>query len=342
MSFNSKANKIRIGIDAMGTDNAPDSELYGAFDALKSNPNFIPVFFGNDKIIKSKIDDIFNDNEDYEIVASENDVSMSDEPSAVIKSKQKSSMYLGLQDLKKQKIDAFVSAGNTGAMLATSTLLLGRINGVNRPTIGTFFPIREGKAVLVVDAGATIDSNPKYLYQFGIMGEIYVKEMFGIKSPRVGLLNVGEESSKGTAQVKEANEMLSKSELNFIGNIEGQDIFADKADVVVTDGFTGNILLKFAESFITLLKTKMKEFADESLANAMRILMMKGTMKKVLKDFDYQEYGGVPLLGVNGVVFIGHGKSTPKAVKNMLLNTLMAVESKLTSRIEEVLKNLVK
>jgi glycerol-3-phosphate acyltransferase PlsX len=335
-----KTAEIKIGIDAMGSDSAPESEVLGAFAAWKSdNQGFIPVFFGNKDRIESELKKIGSDEFVYEIVESENDVTMKDDPMAAVKSKQKSSMYLGFDYLKQGKIHSFSSAGNTGAMLTTATLTLGRINGVSRPTIGTFFPLRKNKAVLLVDAGATIDANARYLYEFGVMGNIYVNQAFNIESPRIGLLNIGEESSKGISEYKEANKLLSESEMNFIGNVEGQDIFADKADVVVCDGFTGNILLKFAESFITILKTKMKEFAGSSSINALKALMTKGTLKEMLKDFDYQEYGGVPLLGVNGIVYIGHGKSTPKAIKNMLLNSLNATRSGLVSKIENAINN---
>ncbi len=330
--------KIKIGIDAMGSDSAPVSEVQGVAAAVKSdNAGFIPVFFGNQQKIEAEIKKTDTIDFDYEIVPSEDDVLMTDEPMAAVKSKQKSSMYLGFQHLKEGKINAFSSAGNTGAMLSTATLALGRIKGVSRPTIGTFFPLEKDRAVLLVDAGATIDANPRFLYEFGVMGDIYVNQVFGIEKPKVGLLNIGEESSKGIAEYKEANKLLSESNLNFIGNIEGQDIFGGKADVVVCDGFTGNILLKFAESFITILKAKMKDFAGSGMLNAMQALMTKSTLKKVLKDFDYQEYGGVPLLGVNGIVYIGHGKSTPKAIKNLILSSLNATRSGLVQKIESAI-----
>lgn len=333
-----KTKKYRIGIDAMGSDLAPVSEVQGAMEALREdNHNFTVVFFGNEDKIKAELKNTDIRSDDYEIVHSENDVTMHDEPLSVVKSKKESSMYKGFDYLKQGKIDAFSSAGNTGAMLSTATLMLGRVKGVSRPTIGTFFPLRKDKAVLLVDAGATIDANARFLYEFGIMGDIYVRQIFGVSSPRIGLLNIGEESSKGIAEYKEANKLLSKGNINFVGNVEGGDIFADKADVIVCDGFTGNILLKFAESFLTILKSKMREFADASYINAMKALMTKGTLKSMLKDFDYQEYGGVPLLGVNGVVYIGHGKSTAKAVKNMLLSSLNATRSGLVSSIESAL-----
>lgn len=329
--------QIKIGIDAMGGDFAPVNEVIGAKEACLSDSSSIKIyFFGKKDQVEEAVAKNDLQNVEHEIIHAEEIVTMDDDPTYVIKKKKNSSMYKGLEMLRDRQIDAFVSAGNTGAMLSASTVVLGRIKGVSRPTIGTFFPGQSGKSILLVDAGASIDAKARYLYEFGVMGNIY-SNVFGVSNPKVGLLNIGEEPAKGTEVVKETYKMLSQADMNFIGNIEGQEVLAGKADVVVCDGFTGNILLKFAESFLGLLKSKMKDHADKSLLNALNVVLAKGTLKKVLKDFDYQEYGGVPLLGVNGVSFIGHGKSTPKAIKNMILNAAEVVRSDLTGKILKAL-----
>jgi glycerol-3-phosphate acyltransferase PlsX len=225
--------------------------------------------------------------------------------------------------------------------MSGGTLILGRIRGVTRPTIASFFPTVRSQPTLVVDVGANVDCKPRFLYEFGVMGSIYVREVLGISNPRVALLNVGEEDSKGNTLVLEAHRMMRDSkEVHFVGNTEGRDILMGSVDVVVCDGFTGNIVLKFAESFVTLLRTKLKDFASRSLFNKISVALMVPTLRRVLKEFDYQEYGGVPLLGVNGVVIIGHGKSSPLAIKNMILRAVEVIDKNVNRRIEEALQNI--
>ena len=204
------------------------------------------------------------------------------------------------------------------------------------PTIGAFFPSELGPCLLL-DAGANVDCKAQHLFEFAHMGNIYIHQMLHLENPTVGLLSIGEESSKGNEATLEAYQMLSRSNLNFIGNIEGRDILKGKAQVVVCDGFVGNILLKFAESVLDLLKAKFLERAAENIVKKLWIGMMYGTLRSVMKDFDYQEHGGVPLLGVNGVSIIGHGKSTPKAIKNMILKAEEMVKCKINQHIQNVL-----
>jgi glycerol-3-phosphate acyltransferase PlsX len=262
---------------------------------------------------------------------------MNDDPTDAIKNKKESSIYKGLEFHKSGKSDAFVSAGNTGAMLAVSTVLLGRVKGVSRPTIGSFFPSVSDLPVLVLDVGATIEPKAKYLYEFAVMGSIYYKEIIGKQNPSIGLLNVGEEEIKGTEIVKETYSLLKKSSLNFIGNVEGRDIFDSKSDIVICDGFVGNIVLKFAESFLGLLKSTIKDYSEKSLFNKVKVGIMVPVLKDILKTLDYQNYGGVPLLGVNGVSIIGHGKSSPIALENMILTAKEMVTAEINSKIEKAL-----
>lgn len=327
----------KIAIDAMGGDFAPMNEILGAIDFSKEFPNIEIVLVGDESKIKNVLETTDCSQFNYSIHHAEEVVSMDDEATAAIKRKKNSSLFIGLDLHKEGKVNAFVSAGNTGAILSTSTVLLGRIKGVSRPTIGSFFPTKKKLPTLVLDVGANVDSKPKFLYEFAVMGGIYYKNMFDISNPSIGLLNIGEESSKGTADYKEANKILADSDLNFIGNVEGRDVFNGDANVIVCDGFVGNIILKMAESFLGFFKTKIKQFADKSFLNKIKVALMIPSMKGIAKDLDYQEYGGVPVLGVNGVSIIGHGKSTPKAIYNMLLKAKEIIEKDINGKIEKAL-----
>jgi len=234
------------------------------------------------------------------------------------------------------KADAFVSAGNTGAVLSASTLILGRVKGVSRPTIAAFFP-SEKEVCLLLDAGTNVDCKPQHLYEFAVMGSVYVNKVLRIDRPRVGLLNVGEEESKGTATVQEAHQLLKSGHLNFIGNVEGRDILKGTAHVIVCDGFVGNIVLKFGESVPSFLKSRLKRYADQSFLKTLRIGLVRSPLKMSLKDMDYEEIGGVPVLGVNGVSIIGHGRSTPKAIKNMIVRAVEVARSQINKHIEATL-----
>lgn len=336
--------KVKIALDAMGGDFAPTNEILGAIEAFKNKGEFdLKVYFvGNQNLIKSFLNTQtgLSPNFDYEIIDADEVVTMDDEPASVIKTKKNSSLYKGIELLKNREVDAFVSSGNTGATMSVSTVLLGRVKGVTRPTIGSFFPTKTDKTVFLLDVGANVESKPRYLYEFAIMGGIYAGYMMGIKNPKIGLLNIGEEETKGTEDVREAYKLLRSGNINFVGNIEGRDVFSNAADVIVCDGFIGNIILKFAESFIGVLTSKIRAYADKNVLNKIAIGMMKPLLRRVLKQFDYQHYGGVPLLGVNGVVIIGHGKSTPLAVSNMILRAAEMVRININQIIENSLVNI--
>lgn len=332
-------NSIRIAIDAMGSDLAPQSEIEGIISYIKQEKRSdLEFFLLGDKIVIEKellLHDLSNIN--CKIIHTEDNITMKDDATAALKIKKKSSIAVGVQMHKDGEVDAFLSAGNTGAMMSTATVLLGRVKGVSRPTIGTFFPTKAKTPTLILDAGANVDCKPKFLYEFAVMGSLYFKEMFGVEKPRVSLLNIGEESSKGNDVVLQSYKLLDESHLNFIGNVEGRDIFFDKADVIVCDGFTGNIILKFAESFLGFFKSTLKDYASKSLYKKLKLGLFAPTLKDVFKEFDYQEHGGVPLLGVNGVIIIGHGSSTGKAVRNMIKRSVEIIEKKLNYKIEQAL-----
>ncbi|RCK75809.1 MAG: Phosphate:acyl-ACP acyltransferase PlsX [Ignavibacteriae bacterium] len=336
-----KGEKIKIVVDAMGGDYAPSNIISGGVDALKeSNNRFQIIFVGKEKSIFDELKKFPYENLDYQIINASEVIEMHDSPTAALKQKKDSSISVGLNLVKEKKADAFISAGNTGAVMSASTLILGRIDGVSRPTIGTFFPTEKGKSLLL-DAGANVDSKPQHLLEFALMGSIFTSYILGYQNPTVGLLNIGEESSKGNETAQEAYKLLKESSLNFIGNVEGRDILKGKAQIVVCDGFVGNILLKFAESILTLMKFKFKDYASQSFFKKIWVGLMYGTLKTVLKDIDYQEHGGVPLLGVNGVTIIGHGGSTPKAIKNMIFRAEEMVQKNINEHIQQKMKSIL-
>ncbi len=330
--------KYRIAIDAMGSDFAPENEVRGAelLGSEKTAQNAELIFVGKQELIEKTILGK-SIKLPYEIVNADEVITMEDKATSAIKEKRNSSLFIGNELVNEGRADAIISAGNTGAMMSAATIILGRIRGVSRPTIGSFFPTVASYPTLLLDVGVTVDSRPRFLYEYAVMGNIYYKNVLGEPNPRIGLLNVGEESSKGTEDYKEANKLLSESSLNFIGNVQGSDIFMANAHIIVCDGFTGNVILKFAESFLGFMKRKFKNFADKNIINKFKVALTVPALTAIATELDYQQYGGVPLLGVNGTVIIGHGKSSPLAIKNMLLRAIEAVESGVNKKIETAL-----
>ena len=330
---NTKNSKCRIVVDAMGGDYAPQNAVVGAIDAFTQLQDFDLILVGR----KNKIVEVIKSNnlsfDEKNIVDADEIIEMGDSPTSALKTKPNSSIVKGAQLVRDGKADAFVSAGNTGAMMSASTLIIGRIQGVGRPTIGAEFPNIFGTCY-VYDVGAGKDAKPSHLFEYAIMGTIYAKEMGNIQDPAVGILSMGEEEGKGNEVATAAFKLLKESNLNFIGNVEGRDILTKKVDVVVCDGFVGNIILKFGESVPKLLKHLLQKTADENLFDKIKIGLFKNTLKKSLKSLDYQEHGGVPLLGVDGISIIGHGSSSPKAIKNMVLKAREMYSKNLISKIE--------
>lgn len=326
--------KCRIVVDAMGGDFAPQNAVVGAVEALNLNSDFELYLVGK----KTEIISVLKKNnlsfDENFIINAEQVIEMGESPTNAIKAKPDSSIVVGAKLVKEKKADAFVSAGNTGAMMSASTLIIGRIPGVGRPTIGAEVPNIHGTCYLY-DVGAGKDAKPFHLVEYAIMGSIYAKEMGGVANPTVGVLSMGEEEGKGNEVANEAYNLLKKSRLNFIGNVEGRDILTGKVDVVVCDGFVGNIILKFGEAVPKLLKHLLEQTAKKNIIDALKIVLVKSTLKKALKSLDYQEHGGVPLLGVNGISIIGHGSSTPKAITNMVLKAKLMYERHLVEKIEK-------
>lgn len=312
------SSRCRIVVDAMGGDFAPVNAVLGAVEAYSENRSFDLYLVGK----QSKIKEVLSSNnitfpEEF-VVNADEVIEMADSPASSLKAKPNSSIVIGAQLVRDKKADAFVSAGNTGAMMAASTLIIGRISGLGRPTIGAEMPSVNGICYLY-DVGASKDSKPIHLFEYAVMGTIFAKEMGGVTNPKVGVLSMGEEEGKGNEVSEAAAKMLRQSKLNFIGNVEGRDILTGNVDVVVCDGYVGNIILKFGESVPKLLKYLLAKTAEKSFLDKILIGLSKSTLKKALKSLDYQEYGGVPLLGVNGISIIGHGSSSIRAIKNMVL-----------------------
>jgi glycerol-3-phosphate acyltransferase PlsX len=321
----------------MGGDYAPQNAVIGAMQAFSENSNFELILVGDKTKILEVIHSSNYSEKNIEIYHASQVIEMSDNPTNAIKKKTDSSIVVGATFVKNKSADAFVSAGNTGAMMAASTLIIGRIPGVGRPTIGSFMPNESGVCTLF-DVGASVDSKARHLLEYAIMGTIFVKEIYGIENPKVGILSVGEEDSKGNEVSLAAMELIKKTNLNFVGNVEGRDVLKGTVHVVVCDGFVGNILLKFGEGVLSFLKYKFKDYASKGLMNKLKVGLVRSTLKTILKDFDYQEYGGVPLLGVNGICIIGHGSSTPKAIKNMVFRAQEMYSKNLVQKIESSIK----
>jgi len=323
----------------MGGDFAPANTVAGAVAALReSDGRFSVVLVGPEDRISQELQKPQNRvggsdvASSWSIAAASQVIEMDDPPTAALKAKRDSSIAVGLTLHKEEKVDAFVSAGNTGAVLSASTLILGRVGGVGRPTIGALLPTGK-EPCLLVDAGANVDCRPRHLFEFGVMGSIYVSTMLGRKRPRVALLSIGEEDSKGNEASLEALGLFRKSRLNFVGNVEGRDVLKGDADVIVCDGFVGNILLKFGESIPEFFKSKFLTYASCSIRNKVTAMVARGGLRSVMKELDYQERGGVPLLGVKGVSIIGHGRSTPKAIKNMIYRAEEMVRTRVSTLI---------
>jgi glycerol-3-phosphate acyltransferase PlsX len=333
----SSFSKCRIIVDAMGGDFAPRNAVMGAVQAFNENQNFELFLIGKENEILNVLSSNKLSFPKENIINAGEVIEMGDHPTAAIKSKPRSSIVVGNNLVREKKADAFVSAGNTGAVMAAATLIMGRIPGVGRPTMGVSMPNESG-ICSIFDAGASVDSKPKHLLEYAIMGSIYSKEMYGIENPSVGILSVGEEDAKGNEVSLAAFELIKKTNLNFKGNVEGNDILKGSVNVVVCDGFTGNIVLKFGEGVLALLKFKFREFASKGLINKIKIGLVKSAMKEILKDFDYETQGGVPLLGVNGICIIGHGRSSETAIKNMVLKANEMHCKNLLKKFESSLK----
>lgn len=322
---------IRVAVDAMGGDNAPQAEVEGSLRALADHPEASVQLVGRPEIIEAELARHSGvDRSRIEIHPASEVIGMGEKPLAAVRGKRDSSIVVGLGLQKTGASDAFVSAGNTGAVLAASTLLLGLHEGVERASLATLFPTAD-EPIVVLDGGANVDCSARELVGFALLGTVYMRNMFGRANPAVGLLNIGEEDEKGNAAVKEAHGLLrARAGINYIGNIEGRDILAGHekygaVDVVVCDGFVGNVLLKFYESVARLIVRIVRREAPDVLA--------RDDIRAVFRSLDYSEYGGAPLLGVKGVSIICHGASSANAIKNAVRVAVQSVTTNLSQHV---------
>ncbi len=322
---------LKIAIDAMGGDFGPEPIIQGLVAALKQNNNFTAIAVGKKDEIEALLPKQFQSR--VEILDTDDVISMHDSATDALKRKD-STIYKAIELVRDQKADAVVSAGHSGASMSLATLRIGRIKGVSRPAIATLMPTSENQNTLVLDVGANVDSDAKNLFEFAVMGQVYAQDVLQLDEPIVGLLSNGEEESKGNEVTKEAYKLISKVP-NFAGNVEGSDIFKGTVDVVVCDGFVGNILLKTAEGVADTIGQIIKKNLKRSLISIAGAVLMRKVFRNLKVRVDYAEYGGAPLLGVKAPVIIAHGKSNPKAIQNAIFQAINAASSNLNSHIEE-------
>jgi len=309
---------MRIGLDVLGGDFAPKACIEGALMALALlDPQTELVLIGDNAQTESLLQEL-GSSHTFQMIHAPDVIGMDEHPAKAFTQKTNSSIVAGMVAAKKGEIDAFISAGNTGAMLVGAVLTLGVVEGLHRPTIGALYPCK-GHYSFVCDVGANAECKPEMLLDFAVLGDMFMREVMGVQNPRVALINIGEEKSKGTPLVQQAYQLLEQSGLNFVGNAEGRDLNKHFADVYVTDGFTGNVLLKFGESFYDLMKEKISNDAE-------------------VEAFNYENIGGTPFLGVKGNILIGHGISSPLAFKQMILRAQEIVRSGICQKIAELPK----
>ena len=326
---------IKIALDAMGSDNAPFSDVEGAVLAAREFDYEI-ILVGDEALIKKELQKFKPVPSNIFIHHASEVIGMHEQPVLSVRKKKDSSIVVLCNIAKEKKADAIVSAGNTGAMVCAATLKCRLLQGIERAGIGVVMPTLKGPMVMI-DGGANIDAKPSHLLQYGIMASAYSEHIFGKKCPKVGLLNVGEEESKGTGSLKEAYALLESSGLNFIGNVEGRDFFVGDCDVIVCDGLVGNVALKVTESVAHAFEELLKRELKSNLLSAIGAILAKNSFRSMKKKMDYAEYGGAPLLGIDGVCIIGHGSSTPKAIKNAVRVAGEEVVKNVNQRIIEAI-----
>ena len=328
---------MKIIVDAMGGDNAPLEIIKGSVDAHNEFGADI-ILVGQEEVIKKVSSENNLDITSMEIVNATEVISMDDEADSVLKKKSDSSMSVGMKMLAEGKGDAFISAGNSGAVCVGATLIVKRIKGIKRPGFAPVMPHFNGGCFMLMDSGASVEARPEMLVQYAQMGTAYMEKVMKLKNPRVGLANVGVEEHKGTELQKTTFELLKNSGLNFVGNVEGREMTEGVCDVFVCDGFTGNLVLKTYEGVAIALMGKLKELFSKSIKNKLAAGLIMSDLKSMLKDYDYNEYGGAPILGAAKPVFKAHGSAKAKTFKNAIRLTIEFVNSNVISEIENAVK----
>jgi len=307
---------ITIAVDGMGSDNSPASEIEGVVASVKAW-NVRIILVGRESVLRPLLKEAGGESLPIEIRNADEVVSMDEPPTAALRKKKDSSIRVAADLVRKGEAAGLVSAGNTGAVMATSKMVFGMVRGVDRPALAAVLPTLTGHSVML-DVGANVACKPQHLVQFAVMGHLFSRKIIGIASPRVGLMSVGEEESKGNDLVKEVHQALKRVNLNFIGNIEGRDIYNGRADVIVCDGFTGNVALKTSEGLIEAMLTLLKEELTRDMQARLGAALSRQAFRRLKKRLDYSEYGGAPLLGLRGASIICHGRSNGNAIKNAI------------------------
>lgn len=329
-----------IAVDAMGSDRAPKPEVEGAILAARHYDVEV-LLVGKEDVIRGELDlHPFWRRLSIRIVNAREVIGMQEKAAQAMRSKRDSSLRVGLRLVRDGKAAGFVTAGNTGAAMATAKMVLGAIPGVDRPALAAVFPTAQGTATILIDVGANVDSKPQNLQQFAIMGDIYFRSIFGGKfpsaeHPRVGLLSIGEEESKGNELTREAYKLIRELPLNFVGNVEGRDLYNGKADVLVCDGFVGNVALKISEGMVETVRFLLKQSLQATISSQVGFLLSRKAFADFKKRLDYSEYGGAPLLGLKGVCIVSHGSSNSNAIKNAVRVAMEFANSQLNDVIQE-------
>jgi glycerol-3-phosphate acyltransferase PlsX len=307
-----------IALDAMGSDRAPRPEIEGAIQAARHHDVHV-ILVGPEEILRAELKrHPATASLPIEIAHASEVVTMAEKAAQAVRTKKDSSMRVGLRLVREGKAEGFVSAGNTGAVMATAKMVLGMLPGADRPALAAVFPTASSTAAILLDVGANVDCKPENLEQFALMGDTYFRSMFGIRKPRVGLLSIGEEETKGNELTRDAFQLLKQLPINFVGNVEGRDLYSGKVDVIVADGFVGNVALKISEGVANLVRYTLKETLRTTITRQVGYWLSRSAFADFKKRLDHTEYGGAPLLGVKGVCFITHGSSNSNAIKNAI------------------------
>lgn len=328
--------RIRVAVDAMGGDNAPVEPVKGAVEAVRQRGDIRVILVGRMEVIAGELKKYTYPEEQITVVHAQDVIETGEPPVNAVRRKKESSIVVGMNLVRHGEADAFVSSGSTGAVLVGGQLIVGRIRGVERPPLAPLIPTAKGVSLLV-DCGANVDARPSHLIQFARMGSLYVKKVLGIPNPRVGIVNIGVEEEKGNALVKETYPLLKEcGDLNFIGSVEARDIPAGICDVIVCEAFVGNVILKLYEGVGATLVSKMKAGMMSSFRGKLGALLVKPALKETMKDFDASEYGGAPMLGLNGLVVKTHGSAKSREIKNAIIQCVQFQEQ----HIDRILKDL--
>ncbi len=332
---------IDIALDAMGSDKAPDPEIKGAILAARQLDVRVHLV-GPEDLLRPKLRECLKgytkkDRPAVFLVQASEWISMEDKAALAVRSKRDSSMRVGLKMVREGKASGFVTAGNTGAGMATAKMVLGSLTGVDRPALATVLPTTVGRPCVLLDVGANVDCDAQNLVQFAIMGSVYAKNVLGIANPRVGLLSIGEEETKGNTLTRETLPLLRQCPINFIGNVEGRDLYNGHADVVVCDGFVGNVAIKTTEGVVKLMTSGLRQSLKSTITSQVGALLSQKAFKAFKKTLDYTEYGGAPLLGVRGASVIGHGSSNDRAIFNAIRVTAEFANAEVNAGVEALL-----